>query len=336
MNTLGEARVPFLFLIDFEQRQPLIVPLSEVWPGELLYDFEGVRNDPATPPSDQPLSMTREVLDFAVYQRAFEYVMNQLRVGNSFLVNLTFPTELTLNLSLRELFYRSQARYKLWLRDQFVVFSPESFVRIAEGQIRTYPMKGTIDAAVPNARHQILHDLKEIAEHTTIVDLLRNDLSRFATQVRVARFRYVEELKTAQSSLLQVSSEIVGTLPANYHPHLGDLLASLLPAGSVSGAPKPKTLEIIREAELGPRGYYTGVMGVYDGEQLNSGVMIRFVEQVGDQYFYRSGGGITARSALEAEYKELCDKIYVPVESSSQNSVVKLSENIDHTQNSQN
>ena len=313
MNALGKARIPFLFLIDFEQQQPRVVPLSEVCPDELLYDFEGVSNGSDVRTPDQPLSMMRSVPDRAVYRRAFEYVMHQLRVGNSFLVNLTFPTELTLNLSLRELFYRSQARYKLWLRDQFVVFSPESFVRIANGQIYTYPMKGTIDAAVPDARHKILHDAKEMAEHTTIVDLLRNDLSRFATQVQVTRFRYIEEIKTAQASLLQVSSEIVGKLPTDYHQHLGDLLASLLPAGSVSGAPKPKTLEIIREAELGPRGYYTGVMGLYDGKQLNSGVIIRFIEQVGDQYFYRSGGGITAQSTLEAEYQELCAKVYVPV-----------------------
>ena len=313
MNALGAARTPFLFIIDFEQRQPMVLPLSEVRSDEILYDFEGVRNYEDTLLSHQVLEVSFNPLDFAAYQRAFDYVMQQLRIGNSFLVNLTFPTEVRLNLSLRELFYRSQARYKLWLRDQLVVFSPESFVRIAGGQIRTYPMKGTIDASVPNAQHKILADTKEMAEHTTIVDLLRNDLSRFATQVQVARFRYVEEIKTAQSILLQVSSEIVGTLPHGYHSRLGSLLASLLPAGSVSGAPKPKTLEIIQTAELGPRGYYTGVMGLYDGEQLNSGVMIRFVEQVNDQYFYRSGGGITARSTLEAEYQELCDKIYVPI-----------------------
>ena len=313
MNALGKARTPFLFVIDFEQHKPIVVPQSDVRPEEILYDLEGVRNYPDPPIPNQPLAMRSVPLDFATYQRAFNYVMQQLRVGNSFLVNLTFPTEVQINLSLRELFFRSRARYKLWLRNQLVVFSPESFVRIADGQIRTYPMKGTIDARVPDAQRKILEDAKEMAEHTTIVDLLRNDLSRLADQVHVARFRYVEEIKTAQSALLQVSSEIVGRLPNNYHAQLGSLLANLLPAGSVSGAPKPKTLEIIRRAELGPRGYYTGGVGLYDGEQLNSGVMIRFIERVDDQYFYRSGGGITARSTLAAEYQELCDKIYVPI-----------------------
>ena len=313
MNVLGKARTPFLFIIDFEQHKPIVRPLSEVDPNELLYDFHGVHNHSAVFSSDTRLRMTRSSLDFAVYRRAFDYVVHQLQTGNSFLVNLTFPTEIQINLSLQELFYRSQARYKLWMRDALVVFSPESFIQIDKGYIRTYPMKGTIDATVPEARQKILHDPKEMAEHTTIVDLLRNDLSRWAKQVEVKRFRYVEEIKTTRSTLLQVSSEIVGTLPSGYHQHLGDILSSLLPAGSISGAPKPKTLEIIREAEQGLRGYYTGVMGYYDGTVVDSGVMIRFIEQKGDRYFYRSGGGITARSVLEAEYRELHDKVYVPM-----------------------
>ena len=313
MNQLGQTRTPFLFVIDFEQQKPIVLPLAEVDPRALLYDVQGVRNYTAPPASNRRLKMDRSALDFATYQRAFEYVRQQLRAGNSFLVNLTFPTEVTVNLSLRELFYRSHARYKLWLRDVCVVFSPECFVQITDGRIRTYPMKGTIDATVPEARPTILRDPKEMAEHTTIVDLLRNDLSRWATRVQVRRFRYVEEIKTTRSSLLQVSSEIEGRLPPDYHRQLGDLLSSLLPAGSVSGAPKPKTLDIIRHAESGPRGYYTGVMGYYDGERLDSGVMIRFIEQRGDRYFYRSGGGITARSVLETEYQELHDKVYVPM-----------------------
>ncbi len=314
MNALGQARTPFLFIIDFEQRQPVVLPLSEVNPEELCYDFRGVGNGLPGQWSDNKLVMQRSWLDPEVYRQSFNYVQQQLQRGNSFLVNLTFPTEIQLNLSLRDLFCRTQAPYKLWWKDDFVVFSPESFVRIADGQVSTYPMKGTIDATLPDAEQRIRHDPKEIAEHATIVDLLRNDLSRHATQVRVERFRYVEEIATAGMPLLQVSSEIVGQLPPDYHRNLGNLLSDLLPAGSVSGAPKPRTLQIIREAELGPRGYYTGVMGHFDGHRLDSGVMIRFIERVGEQYFYRSGGGITARSGLEAEYQEMHDKVYVPVE----------------------
>jgi para-aminobenzoate synthetase component 1 len=152
-----------------------------------------------------------------------------------------------------------------------------------------------------------------MAEHVTIVDLLRNDLSEVAENVQVTRFRYVDEIRTIHKDLLQVSSEIRGDLPVDYIQHIGDILLKLLPAGSVSGAPKRKTLEIIRAAEKEPRGYYTGVMGLFDGSVLESGVMIRFMEYVGNDLYYRSGGGITIQSNAELEYQEAIDKIYVPL-----------------------
>jgi len=174
-------------------------------------------------------------------------------------------------------------------------------------------MKGTIDAAVSGAKEKILADRKETAEHVTIVDLLRNDLSEVAENVRVTRFRYVEEIRTIHKDLLQISSEIQGELRPDYTQHLGDLLLKLLPAGSVSGAPKRKTLEIIREAEKGPRHYYTGVMGIFDGTDLDCGVMIRFIENDHGTLYYRSGGGITMQSEIESEYQEAIDKVYVPI-----------------------
>jgi para-aminobenzoate synthetase component 1 len=194
-----------------------------------------------------------------------------------------------------------------------VVFSPEIFVQIKDDYIYSYPMKGTIDAEAMGADLHILNDKKEIAEHSTIVDLIRNDLSMVAKEVRVTKFRYIDTIKTNINKLHQVSSEIRGKLSSNFHDRLGSILFTLLPAGSISGAPKPKTLEIIREAELYDRGYYTGVFGIYDGETLDSGVMIRYIEQTADGSLqYRSGGGITAMSNLETEYQELIDKIYVP------------------------
>jgi para-aminobenzoate synthetase component 1 len=174
-------------------------------------------------------------------------------------------------------------------------------------------MKGTIDAAVPNAAQRILDDEKERAEHTTIVDLIRNDLSQVATRVTVNRFRYLDELRTSHKNLLQVSSEIVGELPDDYLSRLGSIFVTLLPAGSVSGAPKVKTLEIIRQAEGEKRGYYTGIFGYFNGQQLDSGVMIRFLENQDGTYYYRSGGGITTQSQVDAEYQETIDKVYVPL-----------------------
>jgi len=88
---------------------------------------------------------------------------------------------------------------------------------------------------------------------------------------------------------------------------------ALLPAGSVSGAPKPKTITIIAQAEQEKRGYYTGIFGYFDGTKLDSGVMIRFIEQADNQLYYRSGGGITTQSDAQTEYQEAIDKVYVPV-----------------------
>jgi para-aminobenzoate synthetase component 1 len=131
--------------------------------------------------------------------------------------------------------------------------------------------------------------------------------------VKVKRFRYIDKVHTHSNTLLQVSSEITGNLPADWQENIGTILVSLLPAGSICGAPKKKTCEIIFQAEQEKRGYYTGVVGYFNGEQLDSGVMIRYIEQHGDKYYYRSGGGITTQSDAHTEYLEMIDKVYVPI-----------------------
>jgi len=194
-----------------------------------------------------------------------------------------------------------------------LVLSPEIFVRIEGQTISSFPMKGTIDADIPDAENIILNDPKEMAEHATIVDLIRNDLSLVAEKVEVKRYRYIETIKTNKQDLLQVSSEITGLLPDDFRDRLGDILFELLPAGSICGAPKAKTLEIIQEAEGYDRGYYTGICGYFDGNNLDSGVMIRYMEQDGAQLTFKSGGGITSQSELIKEYEELIQKVYVPL-----------------------
>lgn len=173
-------------------------------------------------------------------------------------------------------------------------------------------MKGTIDARIPDAEKKILNDEKETAEHYTIVDLIRNDLSSVAKGVRVERFRYIDRITTNEKVLLQVSSEVCGILEKNDLSDIGNLMFALLPAGSVSGAPKRKTTGIIAAAEGQDRGYYSGIFGIFDGLNLDSGVMIRFIERTASGYMYRSGGGITSFSTPSAEYQEMIDKIYVP------------------------
>lgn len=323
MNLFGKLQIPFLFILDFELQSPIVLPLKEVNPKEIQYNINGkissLMDSQTINATTKNLQFTKHLLPFLQYQRAFDQVIREINFGNSYLLNLTLPTPIETNWSLAEIFRYSQAKYKLYLTDQFVVFSPETFVQIQNGQIASYPMKGTIDASIPNARQQILADEKEKAEHYTIVDLIRNDLSQVSKNVRVERFRYIEEIQTHESRLLQVSSKIVGDLAPDYAATIGDLLLTLLPAGSISGAPKRKTLEIIQAVEGYTRGYYTGVFGYFDGQNLDSAVMIRFIENLNGQLYFKSGGGITSLSHAETEYHELIKKVYVPISSAPRN-----------------
>ena len=174
-------------------------------------------------------------------------------------------------------------------------------------------MKGTMDASIPNAEELIMSDSKELAEHSTIVDLIRNDLSMVADNVTVKKFRYLEKLQTNRRTLWQVSSEITGDLPADYAENIGDIIFNMLPAGSICGAPKKKTVEIIKAAEKYDRGYYTGIFGWFDGRNLDSCVLIRFIENQDGQLVYKSGGGITFMSDAKSEYEEMVKKVYIPI-----------------------
>jgi para-aminobenzoate synthetase component 1 len=313
LNEYGAQRVPFLFFVDFEMERPRVFKLNEIDERRIRFNINGNTNFEATPVCTDDLAFSKEPQSYQEYKKKFDKVWSHLLYGDSYLTNLTIKTRVSTNKSLQDLFLISEARYKLWFDDEFVVFSPETFVRIFNNYIYSYPMKGTIDADIPDAEKKILSDVKEKAEHVTIVDLIRNDLSSVSNDVSVTRFRYVERISTLQKNLLQVSSEIRGTLTGDPFSRLGDILLKLLPAGSVSGAPKAKTLSIIRSAEGEPRGYYTGVLGLFDGKSFDSGVMIRFLEREGEILYYRSGGGITAQSTAQQEYQEAIDKVYVPV-----------------------
>lgn len=312
MDQWAARNIPFVFLVDFEQQQPLAVPLASAAEEGILFATPGVQNA-GTAPAPEYWSFQPHPIRFGQYLSGYRQVAEHIHAGNTFLLNFTCATPVVTSLSLRQIFLSAVAKYRVLFRDQFVCFSPETFIEISGNRIVTRPMKGTIDASLPDARRRILSDFKETAEHNTIVDLLRNDLNRIARRVKVEKFRYIDRLETSAKPLLQVSSEISGVLPPNWPAEFSSLLRKLLPAGSVSGAPKAKTLEIIRQAEQGPRGYYTGVFGVCQGRQVEAAVLIRYIEQQGQQLCYRSGGGITCFSQPEAEYREMIDKVYLPL-----------------------
>lgn len=258
-------------------------------------------------------TLKKHAISFDEYKKKFDYIQEQIACGNSYLLNLTAKTKIDTLLNLDEIYEKANAKFKLKFKDEFVCFSPERFIKIKKDKIFTYPMKGTIDASIPNASVKILGDMKEMAEHTMVVDLLRNDLGIVSNRVRVEKFRYIDEIDAGEKKLLQVSSKISGELESNWNEKLGDILISLLPAGSITGTPKKKTVEILKDIEDYDRDYYTGIFGVFDGKSLDSSVMIRFIQKEKDgQLFYKSGGGITCDSNASLEYQELLDKIYIP------------------------
>ena len=254
MNTLANANVPFLFIIDYTQQHSYIEVLDEVDAASCLFQFPQVHNVAGVTDEKYltPTPFCGGTIDWQFmppapnrYREAFDLVKRNLLAGNSYLTNLTCKIPLTTNLTLKEMFLYSQAPYKLWIKDQFVCFSPEIFVRIKDGIIKSFPMKGTIDATLQDAETCLMNNKKEAAEHATIVDLIRNDLSMVANKVTVTSYRYIDRLQTNKGAILQTSSEISGVLPENYHKQIGDILFRLLPAGSITGAPKPKTMQII-------------------------------------------------------------------------------------------
>lgn len=314
LNELGAAKEPCFFLVDFEQMKPRLWAAGENTDDQPRFSFRDY-SDPGTPPTGMlPPKLSADHVSTSTFRKAFEVVQAGLRRGDSFLTNLTFPVPVELSCTLEDIYWQSDAKYRILWPDNFVCFSPETFVTINDkGYIESRPMKGTA-LDTEKARAALLNSRKEIAEHATIVDLIRNDLSRVAKQVRVTDYRYFHKIAASRRGLVQTSSNIGGQLSNKWKDELGDILFTLLPAGSVSGAPKPATLDIIRRAEGQRRGYYCGIGGYFDGAALDTCVLIRFIEERADgSHFFRSGGGITARSGWYEEFAELKSKVRIPL-----------------------
>jgi len=305
LNSLGKNKESFLFICDFKAQNLKIILLNELQEKDVEYSinnsFKAHEN-----------SFKKYPQSFAEYKKKFDFVQQKIKSGDTYLLNLTQATPIKTQLTLKEIYKSANAKYKLRYKDEFVCFSPEKFIQIQDDKIHTYPMKGTIDASVANAKKIILNNKKEMAEHVMVVDLLRNDLSIVAKNVKVEKFRYVEEVEAGDKKLLHVSSHISGSIGSDWHEKIGDILKALLPAGSISGTPKKSTLDIIKHVENYDRGFFSGIFGIYDGKTFDSGVMIRFIQKDKNGYVYKSGGGITLDSEAKSEYSELLDKVYLP------------------------
>lgn len=311
MNNAGVNRTPFLFAVNYELTEGIFVehPLQQ---NEILFRTPKASNISQLGFSCKEKLKVEPVL-LEKYKKSFNVVHKAMKEGQVKVVNLTMKTEVITSLTMKDIAEQSKSIYTLFVPEKFVCFSPERFVLIKDGSLSTNPMKGTINADIPDAKEKILNDPKEIKEHTIVVEQMKEELSKVARSVEVKRFRYIDHIQTNERNILEVSSELIANLPVEEKNHLGTLILKLLPASSIAGVPKDASLALLKEAEANAREYYTGVFGYFDGETLDSGVLIRYIEKEGDDLFFRSGGGITIDSIAEREYNEVLEKIYLPL-----------------------
>lgn len=189
--------------------------------------------------------------------------------------------------------------------------SPEMIVKQQGSRVYTCPIAGTRkrgrDAAEDERlRKELLSDEKERAEHVMLVDLARNDMGRIAEfgSVKVTQFMQVHNY----SHVMHIVSEVEGRKKGEFHPL--DLVSSFLPAGTLSGAPKIRAMEIIDELETVRRGLYGGATGYIDfSGNMDFCITIRTMIKKGDRVYLQAGAGIVADSVPENEYAECCNKV---------------------------
>lgn len=189
--------------------------------------------------------------------------------------------------------------------------SPEMIVKQQGKRVFTCPIAGTrrrgVDAEEDALlKDELLQDEKERAEHVMLVDLARNDMGRIAEfgTVKVTQFMEVQNY----SHVMHIVSQVEGRKKGEFHPL--DLVSSFLPAGTLSGAPKIRAMEIIDELESVRRGLYGGATGYVDfSGDMDFCITIRTMVKKGDKVYLQAGAGIVADSVPENEYKECCNKV---------------------------
>ena len=188
--------------------------------------------------------------------------------------------------------------------------SPETLVKVTNGEVLTYPLAGTRPRGKNNAEDEelingLLKDEKELAEHNMLVDLGRNDLGRVCKYGSVKVTEYMQVLK--YSHVMHIGSTVQGTLRDDMDAV--DAIGSVLPAGTLSGAPKIKACQIINKLENNKRGIYGGAVGYLDlSGNMDMCIAIRLAFKKNDKVFIRSGAGIVYDSVPENEFNECINK----------------------------
>jgi anthranilate synthase component 1 len=186
--------------------------------------------------------------------------------------------------------------------------SPEAQLLIAEQTAEIHPIAGTVrrngnDLEDRAAIKDLLNSEKELSEHTMLVDLARNDLSRKANSVKVEVFRELQRF----SHVFHLVSKVTGKIESS---HQFDLFNETFPAGTLSGAPKPKALELIANYEKDTRDYYGGAIGFFlPGSSMNMAIVIRSILALNGTLHYRAGAGVVLDSSPKGEYEEVQNKL---------------------------
>ncbi len=247
------------------------------------------------------------------YAKKIAAIHEYIRSGDTYQVNFTdklrFDFSGAPEAMFRALLESQPVQYSAFLHGEnwhILSFSPELFFRLNDRRIVTRPMKGTARRGADIAEdetiaHGLQNDIKNRSENVMIVDLLRNDLGRICEygSVRVDRLFAVEKYET----LFQMTSQVSGALRPGLR--YSDIFGSLFPCGSVTGAPKHRTIEIIRELERGPRGVYSGAIGYFSpAREAVFNVPIRTVVLEKNCGTMGVGSGILIDSPVEDEFRE--------------------------------
>jgi anthranilate synthase component I len=274
---------------------------------------------PAEPPDpSDPLPEVRSTVGRAAYCRAVERAKEHIAAGDVFQVVPSQRFDLDLGADpfdvYRVLRQINPSPYMYFLRHPEITVvgsSPEPMVQLRDGRVVTRPIagsrpRGRSDDEDRRLAEGLVADPKERAEHVMLVDLARNDLGR----VIVYGTEHLDEFMTVErySHVMHLTSQVSGVLRPGKGPI--DVLRATLPAGTVSGAPKVRAMEIIDDLEPTKRGPYAGVIGYFDfSGNLDTAIAIRTMTVTADgRASVQAGGGVVADSVPETEYEESCNK----------------------------
>ncbi|EGO65815.1 anthranilate synthase component I family protein [Acetonema longum] len=281
-------------------KQPVLIPAEQA---------PDSGREPLLPPDDPPIKQS--------YMEAVRAAKEYIAAGDIFQVVLSHPFTHPLTAPPFMLYRRlrriNPSPYMFYFNTgnlQIVGASPEMLVKLQGGKVYSCPIAGTRprgqtagqDAALAA---ELLADVKECAEHAMLVDLGRNDIGRISLPGTVAASRLMEVENF--SHVMHIVSEVTGQVDPKYMPT--DVLAACFPAGTVSGAPKCRAMEIINELETAARDSYAGSVGYIDFRgNMDTCITIRTMAIEGDQVTIRAGAGIVADSVPELEYQEIRHK----------------------------